>query len=161
MENIPPSYQVAVARNPWGIIAPYISSADLCALNRVNRELHRVFAPCLWGNPASHFGTENDRVYGDYPSKAMKTYLLIWTSCIDTLQKNSETGSTECERADPYPASSSRPVRGKTTATDCSERTRPLTPLKDLRWTSPGMASRCLGAAAEPPIPRRLATPIL
>jgi len=63
MENIPPSYEVAIARNPWRIIAPYIPSAELCALNRVNRRLHQVFAPCLWGNPASHFGTENDRVY--------------------------------------------------------------------------------------------------
>lgn len=63
MENIPPSYEIAVARNPWGLIAPYIPSPELCALNRVNHELHHVFAPCLWGNPASHFGTENDRVY--------------------------------------------------------------------------------------------------
>lgn len=63
MENIPPSYEIAVARNPWALIAHYIPSAELCALNRVNHELHHVFAPCLWGNPASHFGTENDRVY--------------------------------------------------------------------------------------------------
>lgn len=63
MENIPPSYEAAIARNSWHIIAPYIPSAELCALNRVNRKLHEVFAPCLWGNPASHFGTENDRVY--------------------------------------------------------------------------------------------------
>lgn len=63
MENIPPSYEAAIARNPWQIISPYIPSAELCALNRVNRRLHEVFAPCLWGNPASHFGTENDRVY--------------------------------------------------------------------------------------------------
>ena len=63
MENIPPSYEAAVARNPWQILAPYIPSAELCALNRVSRRLHEVFAPYLWGNPASHFGTENDRVY--------------------------------------------------------------------------------------------------
>ena len=64
MENIPPSYDAAMARNPWSLIAPIIPSAELCALNRVSRELHNVFAPCLWGNPASHFGTENDRAYG-------------------------------------------------------------------------------------------------
>ncbi|KAL6721055.1 hypothetical protein ACLMJK_000155 [Lecanora helva] len=63
MENIPPSYESATARNPWQIIAPYIPSTDLCALNRVSNGLHEVFAPYLWGNPASHFGTENDRVY--------------------------------------------------------------------------------------------------
>ena len=63
MENVPPSYEIAIARNPWQIVAPYISSNDLCALNRVNHALHKVFAPYLWGNPASHFGTENDRVY--------------------------------------------------------------------------------------------------
>lgn len=63
MDIIPPSYESAIARNPWHVIAPYIPSAELCALNRVNRALHEVFAPYLWGNPASHFGTENDRVY--------------------------------------------------------------------------------------------------
>ena len=62
MENIPPSYESAIARKPWQIVAPYIPSTELCALNRVNRGLHEVFAPCLWGNPASHFGTENDTV---------------------------------------------------------------------------------------------------
>ncbi|KAK4695302.1 hypothetical protein P7C71_g2426, partial [Lecanoromycetidae sp. Uapishka_2] len=35
MENIPPSYEVAIARNPWGLIAPYIPSVELCALNRI------------------------------------------------------------------------------------------------------------------------------
>jgi len=63
MESIPPSYEAATARNPWQIIAPHIASAELCALNRVSRGLHQVFAPCLWGNPASHFGTDNDAVY--------------------------------------------------------------------------------------------------
>ncbi len=63
MENIPPSYEAAIARNPWQIIAPYIPSVELCALNRVDHRLHQVFAPYLWGDPASHFGTENDRVY--------------------------------------------------------------------------------------------------
>ena len=84
MENVPPSYDAAMARNPWSLIAPYIPSAELCALNRVNRELHDVFAPCLWGNPASHFGTENDRVYGKCikanPGKRIKSvaYDLQW-----------------------------------------------------------------------------------
>lgn len=64
MDMIPPSYETAIARSPWGIIATYIPSGDLCALSRVNHELNETFAPCLWGNPASHFGTENDRVYG-------------------------------------------------------------------------------------------------
>ena len=63
MDTIPPSYESAVARNPWRIVAPYIPSTDLCSLSRVSRRLNEVFAPCLWGNPASHFGTENDRVY--------------------------------------------------------------------------------------------------
>ena len=84
MENVPPSYDAAMARNPWSLIAPYIPSSALCALNRVNRELNNVFAPCLWGNPASHFGTENDRVYGKNsktsPSKQIKwiAYDLQW-----------------------------------------------------------------------------------
>lgn len=64
MENIPPSYDTAIARNPWSLIAPFVPSTELCALNRVSSEMQNVFAPYLWGNPASHFGTENDRVYG-------------------------------------------------------------------------------------------------
>ena len=63
MDNIPPSYESAIARNPWQIVAPYIPSAELCALSRVSQWLHKIFTPYLWGNPASHFGTENDRVY--------------------------------------------------------------------------------------------------
>ena len=61
---IPPSYEEATARDPWALVASYIESADLCAASLVCRRWHEIFAPCLWGNPASHFGTENDRVYG-------------------------------------------------------------------------------------------------
>lgn len=132
MENIPPSYEVAVARNPWGLIAPYIPSADLCALNRVNNELHQVFAPCLWGNPASHFGTENDRVYGGYQAESLLNTLLIQSSCPDTLQTSPQTGSFRGERAHPYSASPACSIRGKATTTACSERAWRLTPLKDL-----------------------------
>lgn len=70
MENVPPSYDTAIARDPWVIIAPFVPSTDLCALTRVNRKFHHVFAPCLWGNPASHFGTEGDRVFGE----------MLWSS---------------------------------------------------------------------------------
>ena len=66
MDSVPPSYEIATARDPWEVIAPYIPSAELCTLSRVSRGLNKVFAPYLWGNPASHFGTENDRVYGKF-----------------------------------------------------------------------------------------------
>ena len=108
MENIPPSYESAIARNPWGIIAPYIPSADLCALNRVNRELHQVFAPCLWGNPASHFGTENDRVYGGRTCEQRRKGKIMLTSNsrAHTLQEDPEKGTAECEGAYAYSTSS-------------------------------------------------------
>lgn len=80
MENIPPSYEVAVARNPWRLLAPYVRSPELCTLNRVSRELHQVFAPSLWGNPASHFGTEGDRVYGQASGEAK----YVRDQCTDT-----------------------------------------------------------------------------
>ena len=66
MENIPPSYEAAVARDPWQLVAPYISSTSLCALTRVNRALHKQFSPFLWGNPAAHFTGENDDVDSEY-----------------------------------------------------------------------------------------------
>jgi len=65
MESIvPPSYEEATTRDYWTIIAQYIQSPDLCSASLVSKRWHTIFAPCLWGNPASHFGTENDRVYG-------------------------------------------------------------------------------------------------
>ncbi|KAL2857798.1 hypothetical protein BJY01DRAFT_115343 [Aspergillus pseudoustus] len=63
MDTVPPSYQLATTRDAWPIIAQYIPSSDLCAVTLVCRRWHRVFVPFLWGNPASHFGTENDEVY--------------------------------------------------------------------------------------------------
>ncbi|KAL3463182.1 hypothetical protein BJX64DRAFT_129555 [Aspergillus heterothallicus] len=63
MDTVPPSYQTATTRDAWPIIAQYIPSSDLCAVTLVCRRWHRAFVPFLWGNPASHFGTENDEVY--------------------------------------------------------------------------------------------------
>ncbi|KAL1968907.1 hypothetical protein VTN77DRAFT_1268 [Rasamsonia byssochlamydoides] len=63
MEEIPPSYELATVRDAWAIIARYIPSADLCAASLVSRRWHEIFVPFLWGNPASHFGTDNDAVY--------------------------------------------------------------------------------------------------
>ncbi|KAL4944201.1 hypothetical protein BDV06DRAFT_112432 [Aspergillus oleicola] len=63
MEIVPPSYESATTRDAWSIIAQYIPSSDLCAVSLVCRRWHSVFMPFLWGNPASHFRTENDEVY--------------------------------------------------------------------------------------------------
>lgn len=64
MEDVLPTYQSATARDAWTIIAQYIPSSDLCAASLVCRRWHELFMPFLWGDPASHFGTENDAVYG-------------------------------------------------------------------------------------------------
>ncbi|KAL4781900.1 hypothetical protein BJX76DRAFT_334199 [Aspergillus varians] len=63
METVPPSYESATTRDALSIIAQYIPSSDLCAATLVCQKWHMVFMPFLWGNPASHFGTENDEVY--------------------------------------------------------------------------------------------------
>ncbi|KAL2864638.1 uncharacterized protein BJX67DRAFT_209161 [Aspergillus lucknowensis] len=63
MDTVPPSYQSATTRDAWPLIAQHIPSSDLCAVTLVCRRWHGVFMPFLWGNPASHFGTENDEVY--------------------------------------------------------------------------------------------------
>lgn len=63
MEAVPPSYASATVIDIWHIIAPYIPSADLCSALLVCSRWHATFAPHLWGNPASHFGIENDAVY--------------------------------------------------------------------------------------------------
>ncbi|GCB22232.1 hypothetical protein AAWM_05117 [Aspergillus awamori] len=63
MDTVPPSYQTATTRDAWSIIAHYIPSSDLCAAVLVCRKWHGLFMPFLWGDPASHFGTDNDAVY--------------------------------------------------------------------------------------------------
>ncbi|OOF97028.1 hypothetical protein ASPCADRAFT_44764 [Aspergillus carbonarius ITEM 5010] len=63
MDTVPPSYQTATTRDAWSIIAQYIPSSDLCAAVLVCRKWHGLFMPFLWGDPASHFGTDNDAVY--------------------------------------------------------------------------------------------------
>ena len=67
MNLIPPSYQSATDRDAWVIIARYIPSSDLCAASLVSHRWHDLFMPFLWGDPASHFGTDNDAVYGTTP----------------------------------------------------------------------------------------------
>ncbi|KAH0845884.1 Leucine Rich Repeat domain protein [Fonsecaea pedrosoi] len=61
--DVPPSYESAVSREAWTIIAPWISSSDLCSACLVSRKWYAIFVPFLWGDPASHFGIENDAVY--------------------------------------------------------------------------------------------------
>ncbi|KAJ5367703.1 hypothetical protein N7541_001644 [Penicillium brevicompactum] len=63
MDLIPPSYESATDRDAWSIIARYIPSSDLCAASLVCHRWHGLFMPFLWGDPASHFGTDNDAVY--------------------------------------------------------------------------------------------------
>ena len=63
MESAPPTYESATLVDYWDIIARYIPSSDLCSAALVCSRWHATFAPHLWGNPASHFGIENDRVY--------------------------------------------------------------------------------------------------
>lgn len=63
MEAAPPSYENATLVDYWDLIARYIPSSDLCSAALVNSKWHSTFAPHLWGNPASHFGIENDNVY--------------------------------------------------------------------------------------------------
>ncbi|KAJ5679011.1 hypothetical protein N7462_007255 [Penicillium macrosclerotiorum] len=63
MDLIPPSYKSATDRDAWAIIARYIPSSDLCATSLVCHRWHDLFMPFLWGDPASHFGTDNDAVY--------------------------------------------------------------------------------------------------
>ncbi len=63
MEAAPPTYHAATRVDYWDLIARYIPSSDLCSVALVCSRWHATFAPHLWGNPASHFGIENDRVY--------------------------------------------------------------------------------------------------
>ncbi|TID23010.1 leucine rich repeat domain protein [Venturia nashicola] len=63
MDDILPSYGQATTRDYWQIISSFVRSQDLCAAALVSKEWNHIFIPHLWGNPASHFGTESDAVY--------------------------------------------------------------------------------------------------
>ncbi|KAF2756281.1 hypothetical protein EJ05DRAFT_512806 [Pseudovirgaria hyperparasitica] len=58
-----PSYDHAVSRDHWNLVARYIRSRDLCAAVLVCKEWYRILQPHLWGSPASHFGIANDAAY--------------------------------------------------------------------------------------------------
>ena len=72
LDLIPPSYESATDRDAWVIIAQYIPSSDLCAASLVSHRWHKLVIPFLWGDPASHFGTEDDAVYGTFPAYALR-----------------------------------------------------------------------------------------
>jgi len=61
--DVPPSYESAISREAWTVIAPYIPSSDLCSACLVSQKWYSIFVPFLWGDPASHFGIANDAVY--------------------------------------------------------------------------------------------------
>ena len=61
--DVPPSYESAVSREAWAVIAPWIPSGDLCSACLVSQKWYSIFVPLVWGDPASHFGIENDAVY--------------------------------------------------------------------------------------------------
>ena len=63
MEAAPPTYEKATLADWLDLVAKYIPSSDLCAAALVCSKWHATISPHLWGNPASHFGIENDRVY--------------------------------------------------------------------------------------------------
>jgi hypothetical protein len=64
MDDLLPSYESAIRQSPWELVAPYLPSKDLCSAALVCQNWHDVFTPQLWGAPASHFGVQNDTVYG-------------------------------------------------------------------------------------------------
>lgn len=51
--------------------------------------------PFLWGDPASHFGTENDAVYGETHINQGKNIELISWSCAHSLSKNPKTSTAQ------------------------------------------------------------------
>ena len=97
MDDIPPSYEAATQHDYWTLIADYLrSSDDLCAASRVCKKWHRIYTPLLWGSPASHFGTENDRVYGEPRVICSWLKKLTVGSGLDKVQAKPEMGSSSC-----------------------------------------------------------------
>ena len=117
MDIVPPSYQSATTRDAWSIIARYIPSSDLCAAALVCQRWHKLFMPFLWGDPASHFGTDNDAVYGKNRQNS-RVHSIPQLSLISTInysrsyeiQEDFEVCKTCSAHVNTYPSPSSGPV---------------------------------------------------
>ncbi|QIW95605.1 hypothetical protein AMS68_001123 [Peltaster fructicola] len=62
MESAPPSYQTATSSDVWSLVAPYLTSNELCNASVVSRGWHRIFTAQLWSRPTSYFGLEYNDV---------------------------------------------------------------------------------------------------
>lgn len=87
MEAAPPDYQTATLVDIWDVVARYIPSSDLCSAALVCSRWHATFIPHIWGNPAAHFGIENDRVYVALTrfKRTLQTARLLVRSATHTL----------------------------------------------------------------------------
>lgn len=75
MEAAPPPYEKAVAPQKWELIAPYLSSRDLCSAARVCQQWHSSFTPHIWGDPSSHF--EDRFLFREDPSSHFEDRFLF------------------------------------------------------------------------------------
>lgn len=64
MEAAPPSYEKATLVNAWHLVADYLPLRDLLSVALVCKAWHAIFVPHIWGNPASQFGGNNERICG-------------------------------------------------------------------------------------------------
>lgn len=54
-DGFTPTYESAIARDPWAIVAPYVRSKDvLSSAVLVSRQWNAMFMANLWGNPTAH-----------------------------------------------------------------------------------------------------------
>jgi hypothetical protein len=77
MDDLLPSYETAIHQDPWELVARYLSSDNLCAAALVCRKWHQIMTPQLWGSPASHFGVQNDTVYGTLAYTRSRSQLTL------------------------------------------------------------------------------------
>lgn len=87
MESAPPTYEDATLIDYLDVIARYMPLRDLTAAALVCSRWHAVFAPHIWGNPTSHFGIGDDRVYPALTrfSQNLRTARLLVRSHTHTL----------------------------------------------------------------------------
>ena len=69
----PPTYALAVSRDPWALIAPHVRSADLFSVTLVSRKFNEIFAPRLWGEPTSQCEADEEAVHGTCTQVFLRT----------------------------------------------------------------------------------------
>lgn len=82
MDAAPPTYEHAVVRDYWSLVAPHLGLQDLLNATLVCQAWNKIFSRALWGSPLRHFKAE------DFVHQGQRLYLMLQVSEVDGLRRS-------------------------------------------------------------------------